>query len=199
MGEVIGPVIATTLVLIAVFVPTAFLGGTTGVLYKQFAVTIAVSVSISSCVALSLTPALCGVLLRPRGAVPGPFRAFNKMIDVTTNIYGVGVRAIIRTALIGLIAVGGMLYGINVLFKTVPTSFVPSEDQGVLFAVVFLPDSASMDRAEAMTDAVADIFMEHPAVEYATALAGYSLIDGQFKTNTGTVFISLKDFGVVDQ
>jgi multidrug efflux pump subunit AcrB len=92
MGEVIGPVIATTLVLCAVFIPVAFLGGTTGVLYKQFAVTIAISVSISSFVALTLTPALCGVLLRPRGWIFPPFRWFNWALDKLTIAYGWGVR-----------------------------------------------------------------------------------------------------------
>ncbi|MEM1329569.1 MAG: multidrug efflux RND transporter permease subunit [Planctomycetota bacterium] len=194
MGEVIGPVIATTLVLIAVFVPTAFLGGTTGVLYQQFAVTLAVSVAISSFAALTLTPALCGVLLRPRGTVPLPFRVFNSVLDRITTVYGAGVTAVIRLALIGVIMVGGMFYGISVLFKAVPSSFVPQEDQGFLFAAVIMPDGASLDRTEATTQAVADLFAEHPAVEYTSALAGYSLLDSQFKTNSGTVFVALKDF-----
>ena len=87
-----------------------------------------------------------------------------------------------------------MLFGTYTLFKVIPGSFVPAEDQGYVFAAVMLPDGASLDRSENLTQAVADIFMEHPAVKEASALAGYSLIDGQFKTNTGTVFISLIDF-----
>ena len=191
MGEVSGPGIATTLVLCAVFVPVAFLGGTTGVLYKQFAVTIAVSVAISSFVALTLTPALCGVLLRPRTRVALPYRWFNAVLDRVTAVYGVGVRWTIKGAVIALPIAAAMLYLILVLFKTVPSSFVPEEDQGFLFTVVFMPDGASLDRTEATTQAVADLF---EAVEFASALAGYSLLDGQFKTNAGTVFVSLRDF-----
>jgi multidrug efflux pump len=196
MGEVIGPVIATTLVLCAVFIPVAFLGGTTGVLYKQFAVTIAVSVSISSFVALTLTPALCGVLLKPRKGVIGPFRVFNAFIDHLTTVYGFGVKWTIKASVLGILLVIGMLYTTLLLFKAVPTSFVPQEDQGVVFAAIFLPDGASLDRTEKVTSSIEKMFSEHPAVEYASALTGYSLIDGQFKTNTGTIFVSLKDYAV---
>lgn len=194
MGEVIGPVIATTLVLCSVFIPVAFLGGTTGVLYKQFAVTIAISVAISSFVALSLTPALCGVLLKPRHSVAGPFRLFNWALDHVTNVYGVGVRVVIRTAIVGIILVGAMGYGIIYLFQTVPTSFVPEEDQGFIFVAVFLPDGATLDRTDVTATEVEKIFAEHEAVKYASKLAGFSILDGQFKTNAATIFISLKDF-----
>ena len=194
MGEVIGPVIATTLVLCAVFIPVAFLGGTTGVLYKQFAVTIAVSVSISSIVALTLTPALCGVLLRPRKGVMAPFRVFNAALDRITDLYGWGVEKTIRVFPLALLAAGGMLFVIFTLFKTVPTSFVPVEDQGYLFAEVIMPDGSSLDRTEVTTRRVEEIFREHPAVEYVSGISGYSLLDGQFKTKSGTVFIALKDF-----
>ncbi|MEM1081483.1 MAG: efflux RND transporter permease subunit [Pseudomonadota bacterium] len=130
MGEVIGPVIATTLVLIAVFMPVAFLGGSTGVLYQQFAVTIAISVAISSFVALTLTPALCGVLLKPREGEPAaPFRAFNRMIDGLTERYGNGVALVIRRTLLGLLLVVVMFVAIFGLFRIVPSSFVPEEDQ----------------------------------------------------------------------
>ena len=195
MEEVIGPVIATTLVLIAVFVPVAFLGGSTGVLYQQFAVTIAVSVGISSFVALTLTPALCGLLLKPRAGEPAaPFRAFNAQLDKLTDRYGAGVEATIRRGTLGLAAVALMLAAMVALFRIIPTSFVPQEDQGMLFAAVFLPDGASLDRSEAVTQRVAEIFLEHPAVKYASALTGFNLLDSQFKSNSGTVFIALKDF-----
>ena len=194
MGEVIGPVIATTLVLISVFIPVAFLGGSTGVLYQQFAVTIAVSVAISSFVALTLTPALCGVLLKPRGTPAAPFRAFNAGMDKLTEWYGAGVAVVLRRSVLGVVLVGVMFVALVGLFRIVPSSFVPEEDQGLLFAAVMLPDGASLDRSEAATQRVAGIFREHPAVEYASALTGFSLIDGQFKTNAGTVFISLQDF-----
>ncbi|MCA9310210.1 MAG: efflux RND transporter permease subunit, partial [Phycisphaerales bacterium] len=194
MAEVIGPVVATTLVLCSVFVPVAFLGGTTGVLYKQFAVTIAISVAISSFVALTLTPALCGVLLKPRHSVALPFRLFNRALDGITAVYGFGVGLTLKLAVIGVLLVGAMAWAILVLFRTIPTSFVPLEDQGYVFAGVFLPDGASLDRTDATTAEVARIFEAHPAVEYASKLSGYSFLDGQFKNNAGTVFIALKDF-----
>jgi len=195
MEEVTGPVIATTLVLIAVFVPVAFLGGTTGVLYKQFAITIAISVAISSFAALTLTPALAAILLKP-AATPGRFfKWFNDLMEGITNKYVDGVKLTIKRSGLALTALAAMLISIYVLFTVIPGSFVPAEDQGFLFAAVILPDGASIDRSEKLTNEVANIFAEHPAVEDASALSGFSIIDGQFKTNTGTVFISLKDFG----
>jgi multidrug efflux pump len=196
MEEVTGPVIATTLVLIAVFVPVAFLSGTTGVLYKQFAITIAISVGISSFVALTLTPALAAILIKPSKGEPGGFfRWFNNWLAGMTVRYAGGVTLTLKHSKVGLVSLAFMIFAIVALFKIVPGSFVPAEDQGYVFAAVILPDGASLDRSEALTQQVADIFSEHPAVKDASALAGYSLIDSQFKTNTGTVFISLKDFG----
>jgi multidrug efflux pump len=195
MDEVTGPVIATTLVLIAVFVPVAFLGGTTGVLYQQFAITIAISVAISSFVALTLTPALAALLLKPRAGEPkGFFRWFNVTLDRMTGGYAGGVSLTMKRVGIALGVLGAMLYVTFTLFNTVPGSFVPSEDQGYVFAAVMLPDGASLDRTEALTQRVANIFAEHAAVQDYSALSGYSLIDGQFKTNAGTVFVALKDF-----
>lgn len=195
MEEVTGPVIATTLVLIAVFVPVAFLGGTTGVLYQQFAITIAISVAISSFVALTLTPALAAILIKPRNGPPGGlFRWFNLFLEKMTGVYVVGVSLTMKRSIVALTALGAMLYGTYTLFQIVPGSFVPAEDQGYVFAAVTLPDGASLDRSEELTNRVAKIFAEHPSVQDYSALSGYSFLDGQFKTNTGTVFIALKDF-----
>jgi multidrug efflux pump len=195
MREVTGPVIATTLVLIAVFVPVGFLEGTTGVLYQQFAITIAISVFISSVVALTLTPALSAILIKPASGEPNLFfRGFNGALEALTRVYATGVRLTLKAPLIGLVLICAMLFGTWMLFKIIPSSFVPSEDQGYLFAAVMLPDGASLDRTEALTQRVAEIFADHPAVEDYSALAGYSLLDSQFKTNAGTVFVSLKDF-----
>jgi len=195
MREVTGPVIATTLVLVAVFVPVGFLEGTTGVLYQQFAVTIAISVLISSIVALTLTPALSAILIKPAGGKPNAFfRAFNTALDKLTRLYTVGVHMTLKGVAVSLLLIAGMLFATYTLFRIIPGSFVPPEDQGYLFAAVILPDGASLDRSQELTQKVAEIFAEHPAVEDYSALAGYSLIDGQFKTNSGTVFVSLKDF-----
>ena len=195
MDEVTGPVIATTLVLIAVFVPVAFLGGTTGVLYQQFAITIAISVAISSFVALTLTPALAAILLKPgKSGQNAFFRWFNAWLEGITNRYAGGVSLTIKRVGMAFGVLAAMLVATVWLFKTVPGSFVPAEDQGYVFAAVTLPDGASLDRTEALTQKVADIFAGHPAVQDYSALSGFSLLDGQFKTNTGTVFVALKDF-----
>ncbi len=195
MSEVTGPVIATTLVLVAVFVPVAFLGGTTGVLYQQFAITIAISVAISSFVALTLTPALAAILLKPRRGEPGGlFKLFNNLLERVNVAYIFGVRLAIRAMVVSFVLLGAMLFGTYSLFNTIPGSFVPSEDQGYVFAAIIMPDGASLDRSEALTRRVAEIFAEHPSVAYYSALSGYSLLDGQFKTNTGTVFVALKGF-----
>ncbi len=194
MEEVTGPVIATTLVLIAVFVPVAFLGGTTGVLYQQFALTIAISVAISSFVALTLTPALAAILLKPSGTPALIFRKFNQWLENITGHYVNGAALTIKRSGVALLVLALMLGGTYALFKIIPGSFVPSEDQGFLFTAISLPDGASLDRTEKLTNEVAKIFSEHPAVQDYSALSGYSLLDGQFKTNTGTVFVSLKDF-----
>ena len=197
MKEVTGPVIATTLVLMAVFVPVAFLGGTTGVLYQQFAITIAISVAISSFIALTLTPAMAAILLKPRDEISsGFFGWFNRMVERMTAVYASGVRWVMKFGKTALLFVIAMLVVLYLLFRIVPSSFVPSEDQGYLFAAVMLPDGASLDRTQALTQKVADMFSEHPAVQDASALAGFSFIDGQFKTNAGTVFIALKDFNL---
>jgi multidrug efflux pump len=195
MKEVTGPVIATTLVLIAVFVPVAFISGTTGVLYKQFAITIAISVAISSFVALTLTPALAALLLKPQQGEPGGFfKWFNSWLEGITEKYAIGVRLTIRRVVLAMLSLGIMLFATFVLFKTIPGSFVPPEDQGYVLAGVMLPDGASLDRSEELTQKVAEIFAEHPSVAYYSALSGYSLLDGQFKTNSGTVFVALKSF-----
>ncbi len=199
MQEVTGPVIATTLVLIAVFVPVAFIGGTTGVLFQQFAMTIAVSVTISSFVALTLTPALAAILLKPRGGAPGGFfGAFNAGLAWLTERYAAGVVLTLRRIGLAFVVLGAMVLATWRLGEAVPGSFVPPEDQGFLFAAVMLPDGASLDRTEALTRKVAEIFAEHPAVQDYSALSGYSLLDSSFKTNAGTVFVALKDFSERD-
>jgi len=195
MEEVSGPVIAVVLVLAAVFLPTAAISGTTGQLYKQFAVTIAVSVAISGFVALTLTPALCSLWLKPHhGPRRGFFGWFNRAFDRVTDLYGVGVSHAIRRWLLALGLLAVMLFCTWRLFSTVPASFVPPEDQGYVLVAAILPDGASLDRTEQVSDRVSDIFTKEPEVKDASVLAGYSLLDSQFKTKAGTLFVSLKDF-----
>jgi multidrug efflux pump len=195
MGEVTSPVIATVLVMSAVFVSAAFLPGTTGQLYKQFAITIAISVAISGFVALTLTPAMCGIMLRhttpPR---KGPFAWFNRQFDRFTQAFGRTVVLIIKRMSIALALLAVMVWGIVHLFGVLPTSFVPNEDQGYVMAAIIMPDAASLDRTKEVTERVDKIFEKIPGVENRTQLAGFSLLDGGFKTNSGTFFVTLKPF-----
>ncbi|PVX82669.1 efflux RND transporter permease subunit [Paraburkholderia unamae] len=195
MDEVSGPVIAIVLVLLAVFIPVAFLSGITGQLYKQFAVTIAVSVVLSGLVALTLSPALAAILLKPGEQKKNRFfRWFNEKFERLTEGYASWVQtAIRRVALsIGLIAV--MLVATGGLFKHIPSSFLPVEDQGYLLGAVVLPDAASLDRTGDLSKKAEDWFAKQPAVSSVAAPIGYSLIDSQYKANAGTLFIALKSF-----
>ena len=195
MDEVTSPVIATVLVMSAVFVSAAFLPGTTGQLYKQFAITIAISVTISGFVALTLTPAMCGFMLR-HAAPPqkGPFAWFNRQFDTFTQAFGRAVVMIIKRMGVAFVLLAVMIWGIIHLFGVLPTSFVPNEDQGYVMAAIIMPDAASLDRTSEVTERVDKIFKNIPGVENRTQLAGYSLLDGGFKTNTGTFFVTLKPF-----
>ena len=195
MEEVTGPVIAIVLVLSAVFIPVAFVSGTTGQLYRQFALTIVVSVVISGFCALTLSPALAAMILKPGHHTPWRgFVWFNDRFDRLVHHYGNWVRAFMRRAVLALLFFVIMLLAVWQLFARIPTAFVPPEDQGYLLVAVMMPDSASLDRTDKVTQQVAAMFREHPAVEDASALSGYSFIDSQYKTNAGTVFVGLKSF-----
>jgi multidrug efflux pump len=195
MEEVSGPVVAVVLVLAAVFIPAAFLPGTTGQLYKQFAITIVISVAISGFVALTLTPAMCGVMLK-HSAPPrrGPFAWFNRMFDKLTKAYGRGVGLVIRRMFVAMVPLVVMIWAIIHLFSTIPTSFVPNEDQGYVLTQVLMPDAASLDRTVQTTDRVDALFARDPAVENRSVINGYSIIDAQYKPNVATMFVTLKDF-----
>ncbi|MBB3258577.1 multidrug efflux pump [Paraburkholderia bannensis] len=196
MDEVSGPVVAIVLVLLAVFIPVAFLSGITGQLYKQFAVTIAVSVVLSGLCALTLSPALAAILLKPGEQKKNRFfRWFNEKFENLTSGYASWVQtAIRRVALsIGLIVV--MIVATGGLFKSIPSSFLPVEDQGYLLGAVVMPDAASLDRTGDLSKKAEDWFAKQPAVSSVAAPIGYSLIDSQYKSNAGTLFITLKGFG----
>ena len=195
MDEVSGPVIAVVLVLNAVFVPVAFLGGITGALYKQFAVTIAISVVFSGIVALTLSPALAALLIKAKhGEKKGFFKWFDDTFDRITEGYVRGVRWAMRNFVVCLVAFAAVVGGSVWLFKLLPTAFVPQEDQGYIFVAYFLPDSASLDRTHAVGAEAAAIVAKHPAVANVAQVDGYSLIDSQNKTNFGVLFVSLKDY-----
>jgi multidrug efflux pump len=195
MTEVTGPVIAIVLVLNAVFIPVAFLGGVTGQLYKQFAITISISVIFSGIVALTLSPALAALLLKPTHKQKNRFfRWFDTHFERLTLFYVQGVKKMIHHWGWAMIAFVALLCFTALLFKFWPTAFIPQEDQGYLFVPYFLPDAASLDRTEALGKKAAQFMNDNPAVANVTEVNGYSLIDQQNKTNVGLLFVSLKDF-----
>ncbi|SFM87838.1 efflux RND transporter permease subunit [Variovorax sp. OV329] len=198
MDEVSGPVVAIVLVLCAVFIPVAFLSGITGQLYKQFAITIAVSVVLSGIVALTLSPALAAILLKPhppgKHEKKGFFGWFNRNFDKLTNSYGRSTQLVIKRVLVALLLMVGMVAIMMGLFKSVPGSFLPVEDQGYIYTAAVLPDAASLDRTEAATDRAQQWFSKQPGVKSVATVPGFSLIDSQNKSNAGVLFVSLKGF-----
>jgi multidrug efflux pump len=195
MEEVSGPVIAVVLVLNAVFIPVAFLGGITGALYKQFAVTIAISVVFSGLVALTLSPALAAILIEARHSEKkGFFKWFDDTLERLTTSYEGGVRWVTHNWRRGLLVFAAVVVGCVGLFRVLPTGFVPQEDQGYVFVGYFLPDSASLDRTNAVGSQAAAVVAKHPAVANVAQVDGYSLLDSQNKTNFGVLFVSLKDY-----
>ncbi len=199
MKEVSAPIIATSLSLIAVFVPVAFMGGITGRLYQQFAITIAISVAISSLNALTLSPALSAMLLRPPGEQKAsklqPFYdKFNQVFKRATSQY-MGIANLFTRKLI--LSIGGLAI-ITVLmsglFSIVPGGFVPEEDQGYFLVNIQLPDAASLERTDAVTGIVERIIGEADGVESVTAVAGYSLLTSSLSPNNAFLFVSLKNW-----
>ncbi|MEJ2656577.1 MAG: efflux RND transporter permease subunit, partial [Desulfobacterales bacterium] len=203
MNEVTAPVIATTLVLVAVFIPVAVMGGITGRLYQQFAITVAVSVVFSSINALTLSPALCALLLRKQKPYGGPlgafFRLFNRVFDRATKTY-MGLTRIVAGKIVrGLIFILVVAIAMGFLGKKVPGGFMPEEDMGYLLVNVQLPDAASLQRSDAVAKKVEKIIGKYPEVEYITTATGFSLLSGSMSSNSGFIFVSLKDWGERDK
>src|SRR5712692_4370666 len=192
MREVTGAIIEIELVLCSVFIPVAFLGGIAGRLYQQFAITVVTAVVISGITALTLTPALCALLLKPSHAESRIFRPFNLGFAKLSAGYMGGVRWGLKDTGKALAAFAVLLVLVGVLLKIVPSSFVPSEDQGYIFGAIVLPDGATLGRTGKVGAAVQKILVEHPAVEHVFVVTGFDLIGGGNKTNTATLFITLK-------
>ncbi|HEU5079787.1 MAG TPA: multidrug efflux RND transporter permease subunit [Opitutaceae bacterium] len=206
MREVTGPIVATALVLSAVFIPTAFISGLSGQFYKQFAITIAISTIISAFNSLTLSPALSALLLRDHHAPKDRltrfldaslgwlFRPFNRFFEWASAKYSAGVARIIRLSAIALIVYVGLLaltgFG---LFKT-PSGFVPTQDKQYLVAFAQLPDGASLDRTDSVIRRMADIALKHPGVSHTIQFPGLSINGFTNSTNSGIVFVMLKDF-----
>ena len=196
MGEVGGPVIAIALILCAVFVPVVFMGGISGLFYQQFAVTIAVSVLFSALGAMTLTPALCAVMLKrvepSSGPLGGFFRVFNSVFDRFTGVY-VGVsghlaRKLGRGIVLFVVLVGGTV----ALGRSLPTAFIPEEDQGYILASVQLPEASSLERTSSASEQVERMIMETAGVESVTTVNGFSLLTQSYATNNSFFFIWLK-------
>ncbi len=206
MREVTGPIVATALVLCAVFVPTAFISGLTGQFYKQFALTIAISTVISAFNSLTLSPALCAVLLRnhhdPKdrltrmmdGAFGWFFRPFNAAFAWAGQRYSAGVNQVLRKSVVALILYAGLVVLTGWSFNKVPTGFVPSQDKQYLVAFAQLPDGASLDRTEAVIRRMSDIGLKTPGVESSVAFPGLSISGFSVAPNAGIVFFTLKPF-----
>jgi multidrug efflux pump len=195
MTEIAGALISIVLVLVAVFLPVAFLGGVTGTLYQQFAITIAISVVISGVMALTLSPALAAIIIKAHhGEKKGFFRWFENAFERLTKGYVAGVGRMIQGWPLSLIAFAVVIGGILLMFRVLPSSFVPDEDQGYFFVIVEAPDTASQGYVAALTEQVEKILAAEPAVQDVALVNGYSLIDGTFRNNAAIFFPSMKPF-----
>ena len=195
MTEIAGALISIVLVLVAVFLPVAFLGGVTGTLYQQFAITIAISVVISGLMALTLSPALAAIIIKAHhGEKKGFFRWFENVFARLTAGYVGGVARVIQGWPLALAAFAAVIVGIVLMFRILPGSFVPDEDQGYFFVAIEAPDTASQAYVGALADRVQKIVSADAAVQDVAVVNGYSLIDGQFRNNAAVLFVSMKPF-----
>jgi HAE1 family hydrophobic/amphiphilic exporter-1 len=198
MEEVSGPVVAIAIILAAVFVPTAFIPGITGQLYQQFAVTIAVSVIISAFNALTLSPALCALLLKPKVRGTGPLQKFydwfNRFFGRATDGYVSICGAAIRKSKTSLLLLLGVTVLAGVAGKSIPTGFLPDEDQGFIFANIQLPNSASLQRTSEVARQAEEIIMKTPGIQYCSTIVGYSMLSQVSNTYSAFFFISLKEW-----
>src|SRR4029077_5781607 len=195
MEEVSGPVIAIACILAAVFIPVAFLGGISGQIYRQFALTIAASVLLSAFNALTLSPALSALILKPklaRGGLARVFGGFDRAFAWTTHRYLFGVKTLVRRGAFALVALAACYLLAGALFRQVPTGFLPDEDQGYFFVAVRLPDGASIERTDRVVGQVEDILRSNPGVEAVTTLGGLDRLTNTINSNVSTVIALLK-------
>ena len=193
MNDVSGPVVATTLVLLAVFVPTAFLPGITGEMYRQFSLTIAVSTVFSSLNALTLSPAMAGLLLRPAPKQKNAFfRGFDKFFEASSNNYANFLKVVVRRGFLMMILALGIAGLSGWQFGQIPTGFLPVEDQAYVLTSVQLPDAASQQRTTEVLKKIDDILEQTPGVKDWVSLGGFSMIDGTNASNAATIFVVMK-------
>ncbi|QQF52647.1 efflux RND transporter permease subunit [Campylobacter fetus] len=192
MSEIVAPVISIVLVLSAVFIPVSFMEGFVGVIQRQFALTLVVSVCISGLVALTLTPALCAMILRKKENPPFWFvRKFNEFFDFSTKIFTAGVTKILKHVIMSLICVGIIIFMMAELFKVVPGGLVPAEDKGSVLAITNLPPASTLSRTTEDTEFIRSIISQNPNVKNVTGLAGYDMLAGTLRENAGIMFISM--------
>jgi multidrug efflux pump len=206
MDEVTGPIVATALVLCAVFIPTAFISGLSGMFYKQFAITIAISTVISAFNSLTLSPALSALLLRDHHAPKDGltrvldrllgwfFRPFNRFFDWASGQYSKAVARVIRVSVVALAVYVGLIFLTGRIFQAVPAGFIPSQDKQFLICVAQLPDAASLDRTDAVIRRMSDLAMKVPGVAASVAFPGLSPNGFTASPNSGIAFITLDDF-----
>ena len=191
MQEVTSPIIAIVLVLVSVFIPIAFLGGLTGELYRQFAITISIAVSISGVVALTLTPSLCVMMLKREHRQPGRlFQRFNTWFTRVTQRYTSGVIWMIRRGVIALLLFIGMVVIAGGLWRATPGSLVPDEDQGFYIAAVILPDGSTLQRTDKVVNEVVGILKSNPNNQDVVAFTGFDFLGGGFRNNAATIFVT---------
>ena len=195
MEEVQTPLISIVLVLCAVFVPVSFMEGFVGVIQKQFALTLVVSVCISGFVALTLTPALCGVMLKRQESKPfWIVQKFNDFFDFSTKIFTAGVAKILKHVFISFIVIGIMGFATYGLFQKVPKGLVPSEDKGALMVITSLPPSTNMLKTKDELASISGAILSNPNVEFSMGFAGYDMLAGSLRENSAISFIKLKDW-----
>jgi multidrug efflux pump len=192
MREVTGPVVAIVLVLCSVFVPVSFLGGLAGQLYRQFAITVAMSVAISGLVALTLSPALCALLLRPHREPGGLFGLFNRAFDRGTSYFVTTVRQLLIRPVVAFLLFAGVVAGTYALFQQVPGSLVPSEDQGFFIAAALLPDGATLSRTREVSARIEQMLLADPAIEHVATINGLDFVGGGANSAVSTMFVMLK-------
>lgn len=191
MGQVTGPIVSTTLVLLAVFVPTAFLPGIDGQLYRQFAITLSASMVLSSVVALTLSPALCATILKKPKPSRGPLRLFGQGLERTRRGYVGAVEFLVRRWIVTFAGIAAAFAVAYFSFTALPTTFLPDEDQGAIFLDVQLPDAASLQRTSRMMEQVETRLRETPGVQNVISVAGFSMLQGSVSPNGGFALVSL--------
>lgn len=195
MRRVQSPIIATTVVLLAVFIPISFMEGITGQLFRQFSVTLSTAITLSAFNALTLSPALCAMLLKPRkGERRGLLGRFNAVVERNLNRYGERIVTFVQHTLRTALIVAVMAVAILLCWRTLPTGFLPVEDEGYMMVLVTTPDASSLDTTLRAMQHAEKIITAHPAVEYASLAAGFDMMAGVGSTSSGVIFVVLKDF-----